>query len=247
MGDCCGGIAKFTYVNNSYLQLNLNAVLQLQDTQLCLFLVNSSETATLVIHDEKAQLGSSVGLQFCHENASQLTFIEEGYFREKRKALLLPQPAVGDPNCEFPPCAINAKTPPVKLLPLSECSRCDNISECVTIVTKTFRNPKLILRMVQSFREQKGYDLPTIVYDDGGEPYPAGVMESLSNLPGLRYIVGDKEDLGTALGRNQVRTKYFLLFDDDTVITKRTDIELLAKILDTTDAACLINKRNNYS
>ena len=76
-------------------------------------------------------------------------------------------------------------------------------------------------------------------------------MEILSNLPGLRYIVGDKEDLGTALGRNlaiqQVRTKYFLLFDDDTDITKRTDIELLAKILDTTDAACLINKRNNYS
>ena len=115
------------------------------------------------------------------------------------------------------------------------------MSDCVTVVTKTARRPHLVLRMAQSIRDVKGYDLPIIAVDDGGEPYSKEIRRSLSKYRNLNYIISEDEDVGIARGRTlavqQVRTKYFLLFDDDTVVSNRTNIEGLVEILDTTDAS----------
>ena len=250
LGDCTDSerAARFSLVNNSYLQLKVKSTDL--GAPICLTPVMSTNSSRSRPH-HKAHQGTLLGLTVCHEGASQITLIEENTFRENRKALLLPPQLNQDPSCTFPACAINAKTSPVKLLPAEEVSRCHNVSECVTLVTKTARRPELVLRMVQSLRSVKGYDLPTIVYDDGGEPYPDNnVMKSLSNLTFLRYIIGDREDLGIALGRTlaiqQVKTKYLLLLDDDSVINEYTDIELLTEILDTTDASLVGGKITWY-
>ena len=248
LGDCTGEIAKFTLVNETYLQLNMVGVRQ--DTPVCLSPVIISNTTEAANY--QLQLGTLVGFAPCHENASQITFIEENDFRKRRKALLLPQPPNPDTSCDFPACAINTKTEPVKLLLPEHIDRCSKMSDCVTLVTKTARRPELVLRMVQSLQSVKGYDLPTIVYDDGGDPYPETdeVMRGLSNFTNLKYIVGDTEDVGIALGRSlaiqHVKTKYFLLLDDDSVINRETNIELLAEILDSTDASLVGGKATGY-
>jgi GT2 family glycosyltransferase len=123
--------------------------------------------------------------------------------------------------------------------------------DCVTVVTKTARRPHLVLRLAQSIRDVIGYDLPIIAYDDGVGPHSDEIMGEIAKFPNVSYIIGDEEDLGIALGRSlavkMVQTKYFLLVDDDTVFNNNTNIELLAEILDTTDAALVGGKVEHNS
>ena len=75
--------------------------------------------------------------------------------------------------------------------------------------------------MAQSIRDTKGYDLPIIAYDDGPGNYSEDIWGEIRRFPKLRYVITDDEDLGISKGRNlainEVKTKYFLLVDDDNV------------------------------
>ena len=232
----CSTAASFRVVNESYLQL-------IDSSHGAEFCVSRKK-----IHGKSVKKRSEKSLVFsgdCIEILSRVNLLEENNFIARRKALLQPAP-VDNPDCNFPACNINKRPPPVKLLPSSEVKRCYNLSECVTAVIKTARRPHLVLRLAQSIRDTKGYDIPMIAYDDGVGPYPDEMMSKIASFPNLQYIIGDKADLGISLGRtlavNLVQTKYFLLFDDDIVVYNRTDIELLAEILDTTDASLVGGK-----
>merc|ERR1712176_1464763 len=57
----------------------------------------------------------------------------------------------------------------------------------------------------------------------------------------MKYIIADSPDIGISEGRTMglemIKTKYFLLLDDDMVVTDQTNITKLVEILDTTDAS----------
>ena len=179
-------------------------------------------------------------LSECDGFSSKVNLIEETEFLARRKPLLLPMPE-NTSNCNFPACSVNRILPPVELLPSTKIERCSNLSECVTVVVKTSRRPHLVLRLVQSIRDFTGYDLPIIAYDDGLDSYSEEIMSKIASFSNLQYVIGDDEDLGIALGRTLavklVQTKYFLLCDDDLVFNNHSNIEVLAEILDTTDAS----------
>ena len=237
LGDCSRR-ARFTFVNESYLQL----VDEKHGSPRCISSINDRQTRS---PEKSPILGNPVGLTHCDKNASSLNLIEETSFMIRRKALLLP-PLKNPQRCDFAACGINKRAPPVKELPPDEITRCHDMAQCVTVVTKTARRPHLVLRLAHSIRKVKGYDLPIIAYDDGVTPHSERIMKKLERYPKLQYIIGDREDLGIALGRTLavklVKTKYFLLFDDDTILNNQTNIELLAEILDTTDASLVGGK-----
>ena len=232
LGDCSNMI-RFKLVNESYLQL-------IDDnpespTALCISPIKERKIPEL-----SPKLGNIVGLTHCDEDGSSLNLIEETNFIERRKHLLLPQ-IEQKQRCGFSACAINKRVAPVKLISSKSVTRCSNMSECVTVVSKTARRPHLELRLAQSIRDSKGYDLPIIVYDDGVGPHSDKLTRQIDKFSNMQYIISDEEDLGIALGRTLalklVKTKYFLLLDDDSIFNDSTNIEMMAKILDTTDAS----------
>ncbi|KAL5246818.1 hypothetical protein ACHWQZ_G018872 [Mnemiopsis leidyi] len=237
----CSQAATFNLVNNSIIQLADKQ----QTIPLCVAPIKPTNVATT-----DPDLGDQVGLTLCQEIASHLNLIEETDFQVRRRALLVPPLNETNDYCDYPACGINKGAPPVVALPPEEVERCYNLSSCVTVVIKTARRPQLVLRLARSIRSVKGYDLPVIAYDDGVEPHAEEVMREFRDFPNLQYIVGEEEDLGIALGRTLavqlVKTKYFLLFDDDTVLNNDTDIERLVDILDTTDASLVGGKVAGY-
>ena len=74
-----------------------------------------------------------------------------------------------------------------------------------------------------------GYDLRVIAYDDGPNDYPQEVWHDIRQYPFLQYLVGEDDDMGISLGRNlalkMVKTKYFLLVDDDHVFNDKTNLD----------------------
>ena len=239
----CSKALRFNLVNNSYLQLSDNR----QTIPLCISPLNRTQTTIPIVNPK---LNDKVGLTICHKNASNINLIEESDFQVRRKALLVPPLDKNEEYCDYSACGINKAVPPVKILPPEDVVRCYNMSLCVTVVIKTARRPHLVLRLARSIREVKGYDLPIIAYDDGVEPHPEEMMRKFLDFPNLQYIIGDKKDLGIAQGRTLavrlVKTKYFLLFDDDTILNNDTDIEYLVEILDTTDASLVGGKVAGY-
>ena len=220
LGHCSEAVR---FQGDSYLQLRGDA----SDSKLCV-------SRSKLIKPNPAVLSQ------CEETLSRFNIIEESNFIARRKALMQSAP-VDSPDCNFPACNLNKRPPPVELLPSSEVTRCYNLTECVTVVIKTARRPHLVLRLAQSLRDMKGYDLPIIAYDDGVGPHSDEMMSKIAAVSNLKYIIGDEKDIGIALGRTRavemVETKYFLLCDDDLIFEVITDIELFAEILDTTDAS----------
>ena len=243
LGDCSGA-PKFSLLNETYLQLT-NHLTSDSAEVMCITPVTRGKASLAATSNPKQ--GDLVGLMTCLPDSSNVTLIQENIFLERRKALIQPSPLTNS-TCNYPACILNKRAPPVQLLPPHQTTRCYNLSECVTVVTKTGRRPHLVARLAQSLRDVKGYDLPIIAVDDGGDPYSQEIQRNLSHFHNLNYIISDPDngDLGIALGRTlavqQVRTKYFLLIDDDTIITNLTNIELLAEILDTTDATLVGGK-----
>ena len=225
--DCSVG-TSFRFTNESYLQITEN-------TGKRKYCISNSHSKAYRI-----TLGKElVVLSKCMTTSSKMNLIEETAFITRRKALLRPLPE-NNSYCNFPACGINKRAPPVELLPSTEIERCHNLSECVTVVVKTTRRPYLVLRLVESIKHFTGYELPVIAIDDGLDPYSDDMMSQIASYSNLQYVIWDDEDLGIALGRTlgvkMVQTKYFLLCDDDLVFNKHTNIEVLAEILDTTDA-----------
>ena len=226
--DCSAGALGFRSTNGSYFQITEN----IEGSEYCLSFKKGSSRQGLP--------GDTAVLSECTETFSRVNLIEEAAFIARRKALLRPQPE-SNSYCNFSACSINRRSPPVEILPSKKIERCHNLSECVTVVVKTARRPHLVLRLAQSIRDFTGYDLPIIAYDDGLDPYPEKIMSKIASFSNLQYVIGDDNDLGIALGRTlavkMVKTRYFLLCDDDLVFSNHTNIEVLAEILDTTDAS----------
>ena len=183
-------------------------------------------------------LDDPLRLTLCNKVASRLVLMEENFFQLDRKLLKQINLPPGR-SSDFKSCGFN-KREPIKPLPQDQVTKCTKLWECVTLVVKTSRRPHLILRQAKQMKLILGFDLPTIVYDDGPDDYSAETMRQIAEFPLMKYIISSDEDLGIARGRNlallQVKTKYFFLLDDDVTFTERTKIAKLVEILDTTDA-----------
>ena len=183
------------------------------------------------------EIGAKVGLVTCMIEASKVALLEETSFLKDRAALLLPLPAAD--TCNFPACGVNKRASPVIALLADQMERCVELSECVTVVTKTARRPLYVIRLAKSLRKQFKLDLPIVVIDDGPEGYGSEIMDEIAKFPNMQYVISSP-DLGIAevrnMGLRMVKTKYFLILDDDMVATERTEVTKLVEILDTTDA-----------
>jgi len=102
----------------------------------------------------------------------------------------------------------------------------------LTAVIKTFERPSSLHRLYRSIRKYYP-ELPIIVIDDGtANPDIAGFDDN------VQYIK-TTFDIGLSVGRNigvsKVKTKYFVLLDDDFVFTADTRLENMYDILENTD------------
>lgn len=107
--------------------------------------------------------------------------------------------------------------------------------EDITIIIKTFIRIKCVERLLKSI--EKSYSkCPIIICDDSGDAKKnrESILKKFSNLK-INYIVTE-ENIGLSKGRNilvqNVKTKYFLLCDDDFIFYKKTNILLARKILE---------------
>jgi GT2 family glycosyltransferase len=115
-------------------------------------------------------------------------------------------------------------SPPIPLsLELLMCIKRD-----VTAIIKTFERPERLRRLVRSIRKFHP-DLHIIVADDSFQPGPVAAVEYIRLLP----------DSGISAGRNamleRVKTRYFLLLDDDFEFTRDTRIERLVATIEKFD------------
>ena len=232
LGKCSSGV-RFEFVNGSYLQT-------LDGEVKCVSPIKAAKDG--LVPNRTPANRDPVTLTRCDKDASKIELIEKASFLESRRHLLLPLPSPGPTKCDFPACGINKEAPSAQLLPPAQVERCLNLSRCITVITKTARRPQLVLRMVESLRAVEKYrDIAVVAFDDGGEEYSSEVMEKIAEFPNLEYVIGDEKDIGISLGRNlalkRVKTKYFMLLDDDNLINNLSDLELLVEILDTTDAS----------
>ena len=98
----------------------------------------------------------------------------------------------------------------------------------ITIIIKTFERKKSLICLLKSI--QKYYpEIPIIILDDSRNNYKNEVMNKFSKL-NIEYIVTEF-DIGLSEGRNRilrkVKTKYFLLCDDDFEFDERTKLKQL--------------------
>ena len=225
----CRDALPFSLVNNSYIQFtDRNHVVK------CL---------TPVPQRNFTEPGDELKFSECHEIFSRVQLIEEISFQVDRKALKYPLTNFDRESCNMPCCHLNRKLPSVKLISPFTTPSCVRYDECVTVVTKTARRPLLVIRMAQSIRDIKGYDLPIIVFDDGPDDYDEDIHRKIAQFPLLEYHVGDDDDLGISLGRNlavsMVKTKYSLFVDDDNIFINGTIFEKAVEILESTDASVI--------
>ena len=184
---------------------------------------------------------AAISLLQCEREERSVFLLPREHIQWERRGLMFPPSA--NKSCDYVSCGFNDAVPaPVALLPPSQQQHCANLTNCLTLIVKTARRPYLVVRLLHSVRQVLGYDLPTVVYDDGPEGYGEEVLELLYEFPLLDYYVGDREE-GAARGRNlavkNVYTKYFLVADDDFVFTEATAAVLrsMVDIMDVTDAA----------
>ena len=106
----------------------------------------------------------------------------------------------------------------------------------ITIIIKTFERKKSLICLLKSI--QKYYpEIPIIILDDSRNNYKNEVMNKFSKL-NIEYIVTEF-DIGLSEGRNRllrkVKTKYFLLCDDDFEFDERTKLNEAINIINKND------------
>jgi len=99
------------------------------------------------------------------------------------------------------------------------------VNSHLTAIIKTFERPESLNRLVTSIRK-KYPDLHIIIVDDSRHP---------QKLDGVETIIMAYNQ-GATVGRNEalshVKTKFFLLLDDDFVFYRHTNLEMSLSILD---------------
>ena len=96
-----------------------------------------------------------------------------------------------------------------------------------TFIIKTFERPEKLFALLNSI--EKFYpEVPVIIIDDSKKPIKK------EWLPHIHYVYTEY-DIGLAEGRNRavklVKTKYFVLLDDDLEFTEQTQIEIFVTLL----------------
>ena len=249
--DLCVGLKFATYLGlvhcEQALKLDLwkgKLIHSVNNSVLCLSPLHGNKTTS------KPALGDAIALTSCGKEASAVQLLEERSFLKDRAALLLPY--TSNSKCDFPACGTNHRGPKPKYLSPLKTERCIEISDCVTVVVKTARRPLLVIRLAKSIQTTLNRNLSMIVIDDGPDLHPPEIMEQIAQFPNMKYMVGDREDLGISEGRNMgvrmVKTKYFMNLDDDYVVSDHTDIPKLLEMLDTMDVSLVGGKcKHNFA
>ena len=104
----------------------------------------------------------------------------------------------------------------------------------VTIAIKTFERPDSLRDLLVSIR-QFYPKTRIIVADDSKKPYAPQMAREFSNVECISLPF----DVGISVGRNEmlkrIKTKYFVLCDDDFLFYEQTKLEEFKRILDETD------------
>lgn len=106
----------------------------------------------------------------------------------------------------------------------------------VTIIIKTFERKNSLICLLKSI--EKYYpNFPIIIVDDSRKDYKDEILNKFKKL-NIHYIVTEF-DIGLSKGRNilvqNVKTKYFLLCDDDFEFDERTNIKKALDIIKNND------------
>ena len=249
--DLCIGLKFATYLGLVHCEQALK--LDLWDGKL-IHSVNNSVLCLSPLHGNKTTskpaLGDAIALTSCGKEASAVQLLEERSFLKDRAALLLPY--TSNSKCDFPACGTNNRAPKPKYLSPLKTERCIEISDCVTVVVKTARRPLLAMRLAKSIQKTLNRNLSMIVIDDGPDLHPPEIMDKIAQFPNMKYIVGDREDLGISEGRNMgvrmVKTKYFMILDDNSVVSEHTDMPKMLEMLDTMDVSLVGGKgKHNFA
>jgi hypothetical protein len=106
------------------------------------------------------------------------------------------------------------------------------LNDNVTAIIKAFERPNAVINLYNSIREFYP-KLKIIIVDDSKKSMDTSIFDE-----NVEYIHTDF-DIGLSAGRNlalsKVKTRYFLLLDDDFVFTENTKLEKMYKILQDTD------------
>ena len=202
-----------------------------ENTTLCLSARRNKASA-------QPDLATPISLSACDKMTLAIQLLEETDFLKDRAALMLPY--IPTEKCDFPACAINT-TPPKAQIVNPPRQRCTNIVECVTVVVKTARRPLQVLRLAKSLEVTLNQNLSIVVIDDGPDLHPPEIMTKIAEYPNIRYIISSEEDLGIAEGRNigvrTVETKYFMSYDDDLVVSEKTNVNTMFEMIESLDAS----------
>lgn len=100
------------------------------------------------------------------------------------------------------------------------------LKDDLTIIIKTFERKDSLFRLLKSI-EKTYKELKIIIVDDSKKSYKKEILKKYQNILNIEYYILDF-DSGLSKGRNfllnKVKTKYFLLCDDDFEIYEKTDL-----------------------
>ena len=151
-----------------------------------------------------------------------------------------PNEATG--SCSFPMCDLNYGRKPIKFQKPGPKESCSRVADCVTLITKTRYRLHLAVRLIKSFH-QFYPGAKVIVADDYNANYtqsaPSEWFEVYDKgVSGLVTYVQVEEGIsnGRNLAMQLATTEYAVVADDDHVFTNYTDLEVLLRVLETTDA-----------
>jgi len=108
-----------------------------------------------------------------------------------------------------------------------EKNQLEKLYNSVTIIIKTFESPECLNRLIKSIKRHY-LGIKTLVADDSKKPIE---RNDVAGYYAMQF------DSGLSAGRNfllnKVKTKYFLLLDDDFVLTEETNLEKMMEVLET--------------
>jgi len=114
----------------------------------------------------------------------------------------------------------------------------------ITICVKAFERIDAVSRLLESINKYYGELYTVLIGDDSAEDYSS----YFTNFNNVKYYKLPY-DVGISAGRNflvsKVKTKYFIICDDDFIFTKDTNIEKMKLLLEKYDLDILGGRYNN--
>jgi glycosyltransferase involved in cell wall biosynthesis len=103
----------------------------------------------------------------------------------------------------------------------------------ISILIKTFNRKGSLVQLLRSL-EKMNCQMPILIADDSQQPYGEEIIAAFSNLSIQYYPL--PFDSGLAAGRNfllqKVQTSFFLLCDDDFVLSPETDFDKILELME---------------